>query len=89
MPMPDKVEETYGHVKGLLSDDGELQFRWFVANRTAWFEAADMLAAVRDAMLAAHEDGCPWCRTYRLGTDQEVGPCPTRARIQALAAREE
>jgi len=43
--------------------------------------AAKIKAAVRDAMLAAHDDACRRCN--RFGFDEP--PCEKRARIQALA----
>jgi len=41
----------------------------------------DMMAAVRDVALAAHDDACRRCN--RFGFDEP--PCEKRARIQALA----
>ena len=40
------------------------------------------MAAVRDAMLTAHDDACRRCN--RFGFDEP--PCEKRARIQAIAA---
>jgi len=72
-PIPDKVEEGWAAIEyklGLYATTIRLH---------GWTKglAGEIMAAVRDAMLAVHDDACP-PRPYN------QGPCKKRTRIQAL-----